>query len=60
MIRHVLGQGMGVVVGCHECGEVQHLVDGAVHRCGNSNSPQAVTLDAAKLKFADAYYPPNS
>jgi hypothetical protein len=61
MIRHVLGQHDGEVIGCLLCGTVQHLVDGQIHQCGVGNGPCAVTLDAGKLAIElPAALPPNS
>lgn len=48
-IRHVLAVGEQVV-GCGDCGEVCHLVDGAQHHCGVSNDPFAATISSDRLR----------
>lgn len=48
-IRHVIAVGEHVV-GCGVCGEVEHLTDGAEHRCGPGNDPTAVTISSNQLR----------
>lgn len=48
-IRQIIGQGDGEIVGCLDCGTVEHLIDNTVHVCNAGATPFAVTLDATKL-----------
>lgn len=36
------------VIGCTDCGTVEHLVGGAIHQCDALNQPLAVTIDVTK------------
>jgi len=52
MIRQILGNGDGEIVGCTVCGEVQHLINNETHHCNSGSTPFAVTLEAELLIHA--------
>jgi hypothetical protein len=51
MLRNRIGQDEEVI-GCTNCGVVQHLVGGAVHRCNEVQQPLAVTVALTPVTIA--------
>lgn len=49
-IRHVIGNGEGVVIGCGTCGEVETLYGDATHRCVGSSDPTAATISSSRVR----------